>query len=109
MIFGRLAIGGFTTLVVFVTCLVWSHLLLWFVLIPFSFLNTSNICKQFLGIVATTIGVLALFYFRPDIQERLMLEEDPAQYFYWVKDRVLAGILLGATTSILAFMTPVKM
>lgn len=108
MIFGSIAISVFTTIGIFVTCLVWSYLLLWFVLVPFSFLNTSNICKQFLGIVATTIGVPALFYFFPNSQDRLMVQEDVAQYFDWIKEWVLFGILLGVTTSFLAFRTPVN-
>ena len=108
MIFGNIAISVFTTIGIFVTCLVWSYLLLLFVLIPFSFLNTSNTCKQFLGIVTVTIGVPALFYFFPGSQDRLMVQEHLAHYFYYKKEQVLAGILLGATTSFLAFRTPVN-
>jgi len=108
MIFGSIAISVLTTVGIFVTCLVWSYVFLWFALIPFSFVNTSNICKQFLGIGATIIGVPALFYFFPNSQDRLMAQEDVAQYFDWIQEWVLFGILLGVTTSFLAFRTPVK-
>ena len=108
MLFGSLVITVFTTIGIFVICLVWSHIFLWFVLIPFSFLHTSNTFKQFLGIVAVTIGVPAMYYFFPDSQNRLMAQENVAQYFDWIKEQVVTGILLGATTSILAFEAPVK-